>query len=361
MFAATFETVGSIAVVEKAAPVILEATDALVEVELAGLCGSDLHPYWGRELGIESGTTMGHEFTGTIIDVGEDVRRFQRGDRVLSPFSTSCGICSPCERQLSSRCHEGSLFGWIEDGKGLEGAQAERVRVPLADGTLVKRPRELSAIEALLLGDVFTTGAFAVERGPGLEKEWLAVIGLGAVGLCSVLAARRAGAERIIGIDRVPERLELAASLGADPLPLPVPHKSGSEALLHEAVTSEIRRRGGGDGTAMVVEAVGSPTALELAAAVVRPGGFLSVAGVHPESQFSVSPPLAYDKNLTFAMGRCPVRSHIERLCQLQIDSPLPLDRLVSHRVPLTQAADIYRQFSERADGCVKAVFELDG
>src|ERR1041385_7358268 len=191
MLAATYAGVEQIRVVEKAPPVLVDPTDVLVEVELAGLCGSDLHPWSGREKGLDPGTTMGHELTGRVLAAGSAVRRFRPGDVVMSPFSTSCGACAPCRRGLSARCSAGSLFGWRQAGHGLEGAQAGVVRVPLADGTLVLRPAEISAAEGLLLGDVVSTGFHAVERAGVGRGIAVAVVGLGAVGLAAVIAARR--------------------------------------------------------------------------------------------------------------------------------------------------------------------------
>src|SRR5512147_2893976 len=120
MRACTFRGILDAAVVEKAEPVLVDPSDAVVRIELCGLCGSDLHPWSGREKGLDPGTTMGHEFTGRVVAAGDAVRRFRPGDAVMSPFSTSCGSCGPCGRGLSARCIRGSLFGWIERGRGLE-------------------------------------------------------------------------------------------------------------------------------------------------------------------------------------------------------------------------------------------------
>lgn len=355
MKAATFQGVGSVAVRDKPQPRIVAPGDVLVRVELAGLCGSDLHPYRGREVGLDVGTTMGHELTGRVVEVGTGVRRFRVGDAIMSPFTTSCGVCGPCRRGLSARCEQGALFGWIQDERGLEGAQAEYVRVPQADATLLARPQGLSALEALLLGDVVATGFYVAERGDLQPAEPVAVLGLGAVGLAAVMASRHAGADPVIALDAVAERLALAESLGA--VPVSIVDAAGNPRGGAD-IAAEVQRGTGGEGVAVALEAVGTPEATRLAVALLRAGGTLSIGGFHTAPTFAVSPGQAYDKNLTIRAGRCPVRSRLEALCALHLRERFPLQRLVTHRVPLVEAADAYRLFDERAQGCVKCVFE---
>ena len=145
-------------------PEIREASDVIVRIELAAICGSDLHVYHEREKGLDHGTVMGHEFVGEVVEAGAAAGNIAKGTRVLSPFSTSCGDCFYCRAGLTARCRRGELFGWVEKGRGLHGAQAQYVRVPLADGTLVPVPNEVSAEEALLLGDVLSTGYSCAKR-----------------------------------------------------------------------------------------------------------------------------------------------------------------------------------------------------
>ena len=141
-------------------PAVETATDAVLQVRLSAVCGSDLHVYHGRERGLDSGTVMGHEVVGEVLETGAGVTTLKTGDRVACPFTTSCGRCFYCLRGLTCRCTEGQLFGWVEDGEGLQGTQAERVRVPLADSTLVKLPDSVSDEDGLLLGDVLPTGYY---------------------------------------------------------------------------------------------------------------------------------------------------------------------------------------------------------
>ncbi|MEM7260533.1 MAG: alcohol dehydrogenase catalytic domain-containing protein [Planctomycetota bacterium] len=348
MRAVTFAGVESVVVGTKPPPEVIEPTDAIVRVELAGLCGSDLHPYFGREAGLDLGTTMGHEFVGSIASIGAEVARFQVGDAVLSPFSVCCGGCDRCDRRVSARCRHSQLFGWVESGHGLEGAQAEWVRVPLADATLVGRPDDLSRIDALLLGDVVSTGYYAVKRA-AVEGRAVAVVGLGAVGLASVLFARLLGAAKVFALDPVAERMVLAERWDAEPIPVATDPAWTREALL---------RANGGEGVTVAIEAVGSSTAMRTAVEILEPGGFLSVASVHTEPSFPFTPIDAYDRNLTVAMGRCPVRSFLEELIALQRSERLPLEALVTHRFSLGDAPDAYRTFGDRQRGLIKAVFD---
>src|SRR5687767_2157709 len=160
-------------------PVLLAPSDVIVAVRLAAICGSDLHVWHGRETGLDGGTVMGHEFLGEVVEVGRDVSRFSPGDRVVSPFTTSCGSCFYCSHGLPARCTRGQLFGWVERGAGLHGGQAELVRVPLADSTLLRIPNGLAAEGALLLGDVLATGYHAAVMGGVADGSTCAVIGCG--------------------------------------------------------------------------------------------------------------------------------------------------------------------------------------
>jgi threonine dehydrogenase-like Zn-dependent dehydrogenase len=325
-------------------PALVSPTDAIVAVRFGAICGSDLHVWHGRETGLDPGTVMGHEFLGEIVDAGPGVTRWQRGDLVVSPFTTSCGVCFFCSHDLPARCETGQLFGWVERGHGLHGGQAELVRVPLADSTLVRVPADLLPEVALLLGDVLATGyhcATLAEVAPGKSA---AVIGCGPVGLMAVLAARELGAESVFAIDTVPERLALAARFGATPV------------ALDDRVVGTIRDATDGRGVDAALEAVGSPAAGRLAFDVVRPGGSIGVVGVHHEANFPFSPGAAYDKNLTWRIGRCPARKYMETLVPLARRRQDDLARLFTHRLPLADAAGGYEVFDARRDGCIKVL-----
>ena len=200
-------------------PELLQPSDAIVKITMAGICGSDLHVYHGRETGLDHGTVMGHEFTGVVEEAGSGVKKFKNGSRVLSPFTTSCGECFYCRIGLTCRCEKGNLFGWLQNGHGLHGAQAAYIRVPMADSTLLPLSNDLTEKKGLLLGDVFSTGYFCAENAeikPGAAAY--AVIGCGPVGLMTILAAKHLGAEKLFAIDLIPERLAIAEKFGAIPL-----------------------------------------------------------------------------------------------------------------------------------------------
>ncbi len=346
MRALVFEGVGRIGVATVPDPSLVEPTDVIVRTEVAGLCGSDLHVYRGREVGLDPGTPMGHELLGEIVEVGAAVRRFAVGDRVVSPFSTACGDCFYCRHELPSRCSRGQLFGWIEAGRGLAGCQAELVRVPLADSTLVGAPRELPAEEALLVGDVLATGWFAAANGGVAPGASVAIVGCGAVGVCAAGAARELGAAFVLGIDPAPDRRRLAERFGAE--------SSAPDGAVARALEATEGR-----GVDVVIEAVGSPQATTLGYELVRPGGTLSVVGVHAEPALAISPGAIYDKNLTYRSGRCPARALMERLLPLVAARRLPLGELVSHRLPLAEGPAAYAAFDRYEPGWTKVVFRF--
>src|SRR3954470_12158436 len=171
-------------------PAILFPTDVIVKVKVCAICGSDLHVYHEHEKGIDHGTAMGHEFAGEIVEVGKESRAFKKGDFVMSPFTTSCGKCFYCQIGLTCRCIHNQLYGWVEKGKGLHGGQAEYVRVPLADSTLMTVPEGVTIEEGLLLGDILSTGYFCAQQAEVKPNGTYAVIGCGPVGLMTILGAR---------------------------------------------------------------------------------------------------------------------------------------------------------------------------
>jgi len=345
MKALTFQGERAVAVESVDDPRLERATDALVRVDLAAVCGSDLHVYHGRESGLDAGTVLGHEFVGEIVECGREVGGLRPGDRVLSPFTTSCGHCFFCRQGLTARCEHGQLFGWVQDGEGLHGAQAERVRVPLADGTLVAIPEGVTDEEALLLGDVASTGYYCALRAEVSQGSTVAVVGCGPVGLMAVVGARELGAAEVFAVDRVPERLALAERFGARAID-----------FTSEDPVGRVREATEGRGADAALEGVGSPEATRLAVDLVRPGGTVSVVGVHHEARLSFSPVEAYDKNLTYRIGRCPARAVMETLIPVVRRGDYDLAAVISHRLPLSQGAAAYDLFDRKAEGCTKVV-----
>jgi len=345
--AITFQGIHQVAFGEAPDPEIITERDAIVRVELAGLCGSDLHAYVGREAGLDPGTVMGHECVGRVERTGAEVPGFAPGQRVAVPFSTSCGTCYYCTRGLTARCSAGRLFGWVERGVGLQGAQAPLVRVPLADATLFPLPDDLDLPESLLLCDVLPTGYYCARMADVHAGGTFVVIGLGPVGLMAVLAARERGAERLYAVDTIEARLTRAEALGARPI----------DAATEDA-PAVIRRATDGRGADGVMEAVGNREAARLAFDLVRAGGIVSTVGVHHDAAFPFSPAEAYDRNLTWRIGRCPARGLMEELLPLVRARRRELAALITHRLPLERGPEAYAMFDRRRDGCLKVAFE---
>ena len=345
MNALTFDGAESIRYTTVSDPTLVEATDVVVQVEVAGLCGSDLHVYHGRERGLDLGTVMGHELVGTVLEVGAEVVSLVVGDRVVAPFTTSCGVCFFCHSGLTARCSRGALLGWVENGSGLQGAQAEFVRIPFAESTLVAIGPELPGRQALLAGDVLSTGLFAASLGGVEAGQHVAVIGCGAVGLMAVVGALHAGAERVYAIDLVEERRDRASQFGAVP-------------MAPESAAEEVERLTDGRGLDVVLEAVGNPAASATAYKLVRPGGTLAAVGVHTEPHLAISPAQLYDKNLTYRAGRCSARQFMQPALEILNSARWDFDPVVSHSMPLADGPEAYKMFAARESGCCKVVFE---
>jgi threonine dehydrogenase-like Zn-dependent dehydrogenase len=227
----------------------------------------------------------------------------------------------------------------------LHGGQAEYVRVPLADATLVTLPQGVSEEEALLAGDVLSTGFFAADSGAVETGDTVVVLGCGPVGLCALLGARERGAARVLAVDSVPERLELAARYGGLPVTL-----GADDALARVRAASE------GRGADVVIEAVGSPEASRLAYELVRAGGTIAAPGVHNEPHFAFSPGQVYDKNLTYRAGRAPARAYMERMLALLAARAFDLAPLFSHRMALAEAPRGYEIFDQKRERCTKVL-----
>lgn len=329
-------------------PVLRHDTDVIVKVRLSCICGSDLHVYHERERGVDVGTAMGHEFVGEIVETGRGVRQLMAGDLVMCPFTTNCGECYYCNIGLTCRCERGQLFGWVEKGTGLQGAQAEYVRVPLAESTLMKIPEGVSLEEALLLGDIFSTGFYCAHQAEVNAKGIYAIVGCGPVGMMTILGARELGAEHIFVIDQVEERLAMGSAFGA--IPINFAKQNPLEVIMEHS---------GGRGADAVMEVVGSNGAGRLAYELVRSGGIISTVGVCTDSHLAFSPAEAYEKNLTYRVGRCPARHLMERLVPVVQKKKYPLTDILSHRMKLNEGAKAYQLFANRQDNCLKVLFEV--
>lgn len=329
-------------------PVILDPGDVIVQVKYAALCGSDLHVYRGHERGIDPGTVMGHEFVGEVVELGKEVRRIKKGDWVVAPFTTNCGKCYYCKIGLSCRCEQGQLFGWVSGGVGLQGAQAEYVRVPLADASLLSFSKELPADQVLFSGDILSTGYYCASRADLQEEELAVVVGCGPVGLMSILSARELGATKIMAIDAVPERLAIAEKFGA----IAVNYKE-------QDAIEQVKEQSEGRGATSVMEAVGASSAGRLAFEIARPGATISTVGVHTSTQIDFSPVEAYDKNITYRIGRAPARAFMDKMIELIASEKYPIGDIVSHRMDLDKSSHAYEIFDQKKEACLKVVFNM--
>ncbi|OJD29904.1 alcohol dehydrogenase [Diplodia corticola] len=365
MNAVVFKGVEKGVVVEKRPIPKAEPGSVVVKVRYAGLCGSDLHTYRGIEpAGENPDFIMGHELTGVIAEVGEGVKNFQVGDRVVCPFTISCGECFYCKLDLSSRCVKSQCFGT----PGLPGAQAEYVRIPLADSTVFNAPDGIKDQNLILMADIFPlllappTQYFAASNATARLPAGLphaptaAVIGCGPVGLCALVSLRHllGPAARLFAVDSNGARLARAASVaGATPL-------NFREMPPGVAVADAIRAATpGGRGADAALELVGVEDALRTAFEAVRPFGVVSSVGVHNgPAGVGFTGAEGYDKNVQLVMGRCPVRSLFPRALEVLRANEGAVECLTENVVPLSGAVEAYERF-ERGE-VQKFVFKAD-
>jgi threonine dehydrogenase-like Zn-dependent dehydrogenase len=285
-------------------PVIKQPTDALVRITASCVCGSDLWPYASMPAA-DGPARMGHEFIGIVEDTGPEVTIVRKGDLVVSPFAISDNTCEFCREGLHTSCAHPQANFW--DGEPDEGGQAEAIRVPLADGTLVKLPvaADSGLMSSLLtLSDVFGTGYHAAKARGVSRGTRVTVIGDGAVGLMAVLSAKRLGAEQIILMGRHKVRTDLSREFGATDI----------VSVRGEDGIAQVRELSGGHGTHVVVEAVGARSAYEQALGIVRPGGVISRVGVPQYEEAPIGMGSLFRHNLRLAGGPAPVRAYIEEL-----------------------------------------------
>ncbi|RDH11223.1 zinc-binding dehydrogenase [Tsukamurella pulmonis] len=317
---------------------IERSTDALVRITASCICGSDLHPYH-RMTGEGGPARMGHELIGVVEEIGADVVTLRKGDLVVAPFAISDNVCEFCRANLQTSCtyHEANFWDGIAD----EGGQAEAVRVPLADGTLVKLPvaPDSALIPSLLtLADVYGTGYHAAKAAEVRPGQSVTVIGDGAVGLMAVLSARRLGAEQIILMGRHRDRTDLGREFGATD----VVAERGDEGV---ALVREIT---GGHGSHAVLEAVGHMPAYEQAIGAVRPGGVISRVGVPQYERAPIGFGSLFRHNIRLAGGPAPVRAYIEELMPSILDGTVEPGRVFDTATDLDGVPGGYRDMDER-------------
>ncbi|KAL4867203.1 hypothetical protein BDV12DRAFT_171717 [Aspergillus spectabilis] len=347
MQAVVFKGPLKVALEERPIPKIQDPTDVIVKIRYTALCGSELHVFRGHQ---PSGTDfiMGHEFTGEITSVGSAVQKFKPGDRVVSPFTVSCGECFYCQHGTSSRCASCQLYGTVI----LDGAQADYARVPLADTTLVSAPPAIDEKKLVLMADILPTGFFAAKNAfAGIDEKVVSgstvlLFGCGPVGICALISALEYRPKHLIAIDSVPSRLELARSLGAEPWNF----QTDGEGL--KARVKELTEGRGAD---VAIEVVGHSSALRTAFDLLRPWGRISSVGVH-NGEIPWTGNEAYGKNLQIQMGRCPVRSIFEDALALLEKKQDVLDFMVTDIRPLSQALQGYEDFNQMKSQ--KIIFE---
>lgn len=323
---------------------VLEAPDptppgpdgVVVEVDATAICGSDLHFYDG-DLPLAEPIPVGHEFLGTVVEAGPEVSRFAVGDRVLTASVTGCGHCEGCATRDPIRCFEGpKVFG----SGFLPGGQATHVAVPSADFQLLSIPEGVDDQAALLLTDNLGTGWAGAQRADIPPGGTVAVIGLGAVGMCAVRAAVALGAGRVLALDPVEGRRARAAESGAEPL------EGHNVAAVMEAT--------GGRGVDSVIDAVALDPTLDDALGMVRPGGTMSVIGVHDLQPYPLPILGGLLRSLTLRMTTAPVHRSWDELVPMVQAGTMPTDGIFTHEMALDDAPDAYALAASRRPDCLK-------
>lgn len=391
MRAVTWHGLGDVRVEEVPDPRIQRPTDAIVRVTSTAICGSDLHLYGVLAPFLTAGDIIGHEFMGIVEEVGADVTNLKVGDRVVVPFTISCGECWMCQRQLFAQCETtqvkeydkgASLFGYTSLYGQIPGGQAEYVRVPHADFGPIVVPEDLPDERFLFLSDILPTAWQGVAFADVEEGATVAVLGLGPVGQLAVRCAQEQGAGRVIGVDLVPERLERARRHGAE-----VVDMTGGD------VAQALKEMTQGRGPDAVVDAVGMEAhgnpvakslismasrlpkpvaqpaiekagidrldALHTAIDAVRRGGTVSLSGVYGGAIDPMPMMTMFDKGITMRMGQCHVRRWTDDLLErLTHSDDFGVDDLTTHHLPLDKAPEAYKMFQTKSDGCIKVVLK---
>jgi threonine dehydrogenase-like Zn-dependent dehydrogenase len=375
-------------------PEILNPRDAIIRVTSTAICGSDLHLFNGYMPAMRKGDILGHEFMGEVVEVGAAITNLSVGDRVIIPFPISCGNCFYCKREEWSLCDNSNphavlaekmwgyspagIFGYSHITGGYAGGQAEYVRVPFADVGAFKVPEGLTDDQVLFLTDIFPTGYQAAEYCNIQPGDTVAVWGCGPVGLFTVASARLLGAERIIAIDRFPERLRKAEQYGAET----VNYEEIGNTL---DIVDVLRDMTGGQGPDSCIDAVGleahgvglewwydkakqtvmaqtgRPIALRQAIMSCRKGGTVSIPGVYGGILDKIPMGAAMNKSLAFRMGQTHVHRYVPRLLEHIQNGDIDPTLIITHHMSLEDAPHGYDIFSHKEDECVKVVLRPNG
>ena len=367
-------------------PSLVNPSDAIIEVTATAICGSDLHLYHDRVPSMQKGDILGHEPMGEVVEVGSDVETLEIGDRVVVPFTISCGACWFCEEELYSLCDNSNpnaelarsmmghspagLYGYSHMMGGYAGSQAEYLRVPYADVGPITIESDLPDEQVLLLSDVFPTGYMAAENADIETDDTVAVWGCGAVGQFAIQSARMLGAGRVIAIDRFDERLDMAREHG------------DAETINYEEtdVYDRLMEMTGGRGPDRCIDAVGTdahgtgvvaasdrvkqrlkleddrPYVLREAIKCCRKGGTLSVPGAYVGRVDNLPFGAVMNKGLTIKTGQTHVQRYLEPLLDRIEAGDIDPSFVVTHEAPLEDGPEMYRTFNDKADGCVKTI-----
>lgn len=359
---------------DKPRPSIEHPNDAIVRVQLAAICGSDLHLYHGMMPDTRVGHTFGHEFIGVVDEVGPSVQNLSVGDRVMVPFNIYCGSCFFCARGLFSNCHNvnpnatavGGIYGYSHTTGGYDGGQSEFVRVPFADVGPSIIPDWLADEDALLMTDALSTGYFGAQIADIREGDTVAVLGAGPVGLYAARSAWLMGAGRVVVIDHLDNRLEKARSFAHAEVvdfkevgDVVVAMKRMTDHLGFDRVIDAVGAEADGNLTQHLTSARfklqgGSPVALNWAIDGVRKGGTVSVVGAYGPIFSSVKFGDAMNKGLTLRMNQAPVKRQWPRLLEHIQNGYFKPSDIVTHRFPLEEISEAYHVFSSKLDGCIK-------
>ena len=369
-------------------PIIEHPRDAVIKVSACAICGSDLHLFDGFMPGMKSGDIMGHEFMGEVVEVGKENRALAVGDRVVIPFTIFCGECEQCRRGNYSVCERSNrnkdeaakvfghttagLFGYTHLTGGYPGGQAEYVRVPFADTTHVKVPDGLTDEQVLFLGDILPTGWQAAAQCDIEPTDTVAIWGAGPVGQMAIRSAILLGAKQVIVIDRVPERLAMAAAGGAITINFD-----------EESVLDRLKELTAGKGPEKCIDAVGMeshatrsvdavydrvkqavmlesdrPHVLREMIYVCRPGGTLSIPGVYGGLIDKIPFGASMNKGLTWRMGQTHVNRWTEDLLDRIVRGQIDPSFVITHSVGLEEGPEMYKTFRDKKDGCIKVVLK---
>lgn len=348
MKAVIYEGTGKISVQNVPTPTLAEDTDALVRVTSSTICGTDIRLYWGTMtpmIPLVPGDQLGHEFVGVVVEVGKAVKQLRVGQRVVSPFSVHCGQCFYCQRDLFTRCEHLRAFGLGQSWGGLGGAQAEYVRVPSAERTLLALDDRVSDDHATVLPDSLT-GVFAGMEGIR-GGEAVAVLGCGPTGLAAVMCARLFGAGTVLAIDHHGDRLQIAERLGATPINFD-----------HVDPLDAIKAATGGRGADVVADATGKVGGVNAAYRLVRSYGTLILLGYIDATEMISIGEISLNHVLVKPALVPAIRRYQPRVMQLIAEGRLDPTALLSHVLPLADAPRAYEMMAERRDHAVKIVLK---